>query len=276
MAAKRRRWRWLGLAALILLVGTVIALASYQSNWIYYPRRYEPTILTHLPAGIAALHYRTGQGDQVSFYQAPASGRAPQRLWLFCDGQGNVALEWSYAPAQINDPEAGYLFFDYPGFGLCAGSCTPGRILEASEAAVEALRRHLGLTPEQFAPRLGVFGYSLGTAAVMQYAARHPVRRIVLGAPFTSLVEMGHRMFFWPCGEFLWHRFDNQARLAEVALQNSRPPVLIVHGDRDDTIPVEMPTRLAAPYPGWVERLLVPGGDHNSVATDALRRLAAP
>jgi pimeloyl-ACP methyl ester carboxylesterase len=272
-SSRRRRQLNIGLAALCIvgLLGLVIVL--FQDRLIYYPYRYAPAVWQQLPLNFEPLRYRTSQGAQVSFYRRPAAGGAPLRIWLICNGQGNYALEWADLLPQVGDRDAGFLLLDYPGYGFCEGACTPGRILAASEGAVEALRIKLGLPQDQLATRLGVFGYSLGTAPALHYAARHPVRRVVVVAPFTSLVDMGNAMFFWPCGQLIWHRFDNVARLAEISRQNPRPAVLIVHGDQDTDIPATMSEKLAAPYSGWVQRNVVAGADHETVLNEALRML---
>jgi uncharacterized protein len=264
------------LLTLAIVAGACIVLVSQQSRWIYYPRQYEASTWDALPSGVEPLRFRTNQGAQVAFYVRPESGGDPQRLWLLCTGQGGLALEWLDSLPLIADREAGFLLLDYPGCGFCEGSCTPGRILASCEGAVEALRSHLGLPSEQMAARLGVLGYSFGTGVAAQYAAKHPVRRVVLAAPYTSLVDVANHMYIWPCGQFLWHRYNTEARFAEIAAQQPRPSVLLVHGAKDDCIPVAMSAHLAAPYPGWIDRLVLPNGDHNSVVEDALRSLRGP
>jgi pimeloyl-ACP methyl ester carboxylesterase len=241
---------------------------------VYAPERYEPSMWDRIPPSLEVLRYRIDQGAQTSFYAPPASGREPVRLWLMFPGQGDTALTWPGVLAGGADTDAGFLLLEYPGSGFCTGSCTPGRILAASEAAAECLRIRLGWSPESFASRLGVFGYSLGSAMALQYAARHAVRRIIVAAPFTTLAEMGNLMYFWPCGDLLRDRLDNVARLAEIASQPHRPPLVIVHGDQDDTIPVQLSERLAAPYRDWIERIVVPGADHDMVMPYAVRQLA--
>lgn len=275
-SSTRRNKLSIGLSVLFILGLVGLAIVLFQGRLIYYPYRYAPQVWQQLPLNFEPLRYRTSQGAQVSFYRRPASGGEPLRIWLMCNGQGNYALEWADLLPQVGDRDAGFILLDYPGYGFCEGSCTPGRILAASEGAVEALRLKLGLPAAQFAARLGVFGYSLGTAPALHYAAKHPVRRVVVAAPFTSLVDMGNAMYFWPCGQLLWQRFDNRARLAEIARQNPRPSVLIVHGDHDEDIPVTMSGELAAPYPGWVELNVVAGADHGTVLIAALRMLGKP
>jgi pimeloyl-ACP methyl ester carboxylesterase len=266
----------LGLFALLPLGVVVLGLTACQGRMIYPGQRYAQEMWQRIPPGLEPLRYATDQGQQVSFYLPPRGGGEPKRLWLVCNGNGGYALQWPDILPAAGDREAGFLLFEYPGYGFSEGSCTPGRILAASEAAVASLRARLALPEGELEARLGVFGHSLGAATALQYAARHPVRRIVLAAPFTSMVDMGHRMLFWPAGQLVWHRFDNRARLAEISRQEPRPRVQIVHGGADLMIPPEMSAELAEPYPGWIEREVVPAADHDQVALDAVILLGKP
>lgn len=266
----RRLARYASLFALLPLGIVVLGMAACQGRIIYPGQRYAQEMWERLPPQLQPLRYTTGEGQQVSFYLPPRSGGEPKRLWLICNGNGGYALQWPDILPAARDREAGYLLFEYPGYGFSEGSCTPGRILAANEAAVAALRTHLALPEGEFEARLGVFGHSLGAATALQYAARHRVRRIILAAPFTSMVDMGHHMLFWPAGQLVWHRFDNAGRLAEIARQEPRPPVLIVHGGADLMIPPEMSAELAAPYPGWIQREVFPAADHDEVVIDAM------
>jgi pimeloyl-ACP methyl ester carboxylesterase len=272
----RRLARVAALFALLPLAVVLLGLAACQSRLIYPAPQYAPVMWERLPPSLAVLRYRTDQGEQVSFYQPPRDGGAPERLWLVCSGNGGCALAWHDLLRAAPDGKAGFLLLDYPGYGFSAGSCSPERILAASEAAVEALRVHLGLDRTDFHRRLGVLGHSLGAAAALQYAARHPVARIVLAAPFTSLAEAANHLLCWPAGWLVVHRFDNRARLAEIARQLPRPPVLIVHGEADTMLPVAFGRDLAAAWPDWVVLTTIPGVGHNDIAGDAVLRLTAP
>lgn len=258
----------------IVPIGVVcLSLAACQGRLIYPAQRYAQVMWERIPPTCEALRYETGEGKQVSFYQHPRSGGEPKRLWLVCGGNGSVALAWHDLLQTAPDAEAGFLLLDYPGYGFSEGSCTPGRILAASEAAVDALGTRLALPRAELDRRLGVFGHSLGAAAALQYAARHPVRRVVLAAPFTTMADMANRQFFWPLGWLVWHRFDNEARLDEVLARPDPPPVTILHGDLDSLIPSSMGRSLADAHPQAVTFRLVPGADHDDVAMDAIREL---
>jgi hypothetical protein len=111
-----------------------------------------------------------------------------------------------------------------------------------------------------------VLGHSLGAAAALQLASEREVAQVVLLAPFTSMLEMARRTVGRPLAQFLRHRFDNRARLAEVLERFPATRVTIIHGTRDEIIPVSMGRELAASAPDRIEYLELPDADHNSLA----------
>jgi pimeloyl-ACP methyl ester carboxylesterase len=258
----------LTLAALAVLIPIAITV---ERRLVYCAKPYPPETWQQLPPRLEVLRYRTGQGAQVAFYLPPSDGGEPQRLWLMCQGQGGQALGF---PGQIwehGDRGAGHLLCDFPGYGFCEGASTPGRILESQLAAVATLRQRLGWDEARLAERLCVFGYSLGSGVAARFAARQPVRRIILAAAYTSLSEMADRTHGWPCGLLLWHRFDTEDRLHEIAARQPRPRLQLIHGTEDRCIPLEMAQRMAAAHPGWAELTVVPGIDHNATSVAGMR-----
>ena len=261
----RLHWlRWLKIPLLTVL-GCLLVLAACQGFLIYPAPRYPAQMQEHLPREVTPLPCTTDQGAQTSWLLTQGDPRQVQTWWVAFGGNGMAALQWCDLLAPRLSRGEGFLLVDYPGYGLNEGSCTPGRLLRASEAAVAALAARLGTTPEDLGPRLSLLGHSLGAAVALQHAAAHPPRRLVLCAPFTSMVAMGHRALFWPCGQLIWHRFDNRDRLDDLARLPTPPSVLILHGTDDRLIPPTMGRELAAAHPAFVTFVEVPGADHNSL-----------
>lgn len=260
-----------------LLVVSLMVLIPLgcQGRMIHPAQRYtagKAGVVASLPPQIQPVVYHTSEGDQTSFSFVPR-GPVPERLWLVCNGNASCALAWSGMLSEYGDPHAGYLLFDYPGYGVNEGSASPFAVQEAAVAAVEAWRLHLQLSRPELDRRMGVLGHSLGAAAALQYAAVHSVRRIIVAAPFTSMVDMGHHLLFWPCGYLIWHRYDNVAQLAEIARQVPRPSIIILHGAADTVIPPDMSAKLAQSWPEWVHRRVIAEQTHNDIAIDAVRLL---
>jgi pimeloyl-ACP methyl ester carboxylesterase len=259
----------LGTSLTLLLVTMV--LYSLQDSMIYHPKRYATGFRISRKWPVPSeIQYRTSQGQQTAFYVPPKGGKGqlPQRMWIMFNGNGSLALHWRQSLEQDPDPQAGFLLVEYPGYGLCEGRPSPETILESSQKAMTALAGHLHADRQKLYRHLNLLGFSLGTAAALQLAVNVDAERVVLVSPFTSMAEMARLVVGWPLCLLLAHRFDNQARLAELAKRSSPPEVIILHGDRDGTVPVEMSRHLARLFHGWIQYHELPGKGHQVYITD--------
>lgn len=270
----RRAWRQaravsvgLGLSA----AAVVLALTCFQDRLIYPAPHYGEATLSALPSGLVALHDPLQPESVMGFYRAPLGGGLPKRLWLAFGGNGDLALSYDslLSPSVTNDQA--FLMIEYPGYGARAGQPSPEALLAESERTVAQLAAHLGTTTAVLESRTAVLGYSLGSAAALQYAARHPVSRIVLFAPFTSMLDMARRVVGSPLCQVLRHRYDNVAALATIQ-RRGLPPLTILHGSDDALIPPSMGRALAATAPGSRFEL-VPNARHQDVLELAQARL---
>lgn len=260
---------WPPLRRLALVVGcsvlggyAVLAVVLYiaQDGMIYHPRPYTPAVLQQLPTGLVALR----DGDSlVGFYRPPRDGGEVQRLWFCFGGNADHALGWAGFAEEHARAGTGFLLLEYPGYGACTGKPSPSTMLAANERAVVLLAAHLGLDVAEVHRRAAGVGHSLGAAALLTYAAKHPLRRLILISPFTTMKDMARRTVGWPLCELLEHRFDNHARLADLAA-TGLPPITIIHGDRDQLIPLAMSRDLVAAHPG-IHLSVIVGGGHNDV-----------
>jgi pimeloyl-ACP methyl ester carboxylesterase len=166
------------------------------------------------------------------------------------------------------------LLVDFPGYGDCHGSPTPSRIRETFAVVVPLAMEELGWTLPRDADKLRFFGHSLGGAACLISATEFHIQRGVLLSPFTSTMDMTREVIGLPLGFLVWHRYDNSARLAELAARGPGK-VVILHGTKDEVIPVTMSRALAARYPQLVTFQEVPDGHHNDVSELAPEALAA-
>lgn len=199
----------------------------------------------------------TAGGEPVSaWWLPPAREGAPALLMLHGNGENLATMHESGLFRDFARLGAGVLAVDYPGYGRSAGTPGEERNAAAAEAGWDWLR---GETPTR---RHVLVGWSLGAAVAAQVAARRgrEVDALILLSPWDDLAGVAAVHFPRPLTAMLSERYDTVEAGPRIAC-----PCLVVHGDRDQIIPVELGRRAFAAMPQpkrWVE---VPGAGHNDL-----------
>jgi pimeloyl-ACP methyl ester carboxylesterase len=273
-----RRFRWTLYP--ILIIGFPLGLITgCQSKLIYFPRSYARGTTAEWKTKTEGryIDFTTSQGHQRAFLQGNL--QTPRNLWLVCGGNGTLALDWSDWLQTHVPAEDAWLLFDFPGYGDCEGSPSPGNIRESLKAGLPLAFQKVGWAGNPGPGKLRFFGHSLGCAATLMAASEFGIQRGVLISPFTSTMDMSRALTGLPLGFLVWHRFDNSARLAELS-KRGPGEIIILHGTDDEVIPVGMSRILAARHPGIVRLTELPRGRHNTIqdqnpqlVSDAVRRI---
>jgi hypothetical protein len=79
-----------------------------------------------------------------------------------------------------------------------------------------------------------VIGYSVGTASAAMITALENPRKLVLIAPYYSLIDMTYRSYPFIPSFLLKYKFETNEHLKKI-----KEPVLLVHGDKDVVLPFE-------------------------------------
>lgn len=207
----------------------------------------EKVIVWHVPAqpGHQVVLYFPGNGD----FLAGVVGRFKA---LTADGTGLVALS-------------------YRGYAGSSGSPSEyGLLLDAEAAYAFATARYQ-------AYRIVAWGFSLGTGVATAIAARHPVAKLILEAPYTSTVDIAsYRLKIVPVSLLMRDQFHSDQRIAKVNV-----PLLVMHGTDDPAIPFQFGERLFAMAHEPKQFVGFPGGGHNDLdrfgaMAVALRFINAP
>lgn len=242
---------------------------SSQDSMIFHPEEYMRGDHLAVPPRTMRLNYKTSAGQQSAWYTPPRSAdpnAIPETLWILFNGNASLALFWTDTIKKAPDPDAGFLVFDYPGYGDSEGKPSIATITEAAEGAINALASHLKTDPETLtAQKIRLLGYSLGGAVALDSATRHPVDRIVLAAPFTTMRAMADRIVNPYLSWLLAHPFDNLKSLETLSQLPSPPKIIITHGITDPAIPIEMSRELKRRWPGLIELVEVEHATHTSI-----------
>ena len=196
------------------------------------------------------IDYRSADGIALRGALVRADPEAPVAVYF----HGNAESAAQNLPFAADLASRGISVFlaEYRGFGGLQGEPTEDGLYADGEAAVDAVLA-TGTPPE----RLLLIGRSLGSGVATELALRKPAALLVLISPYTSMVDMGKGIAGPAASLAVPDRYDNLGKIARV-----RCPVVILHGDRDDVIPVTMGRKLAAAAPG-ITYVEVVGASHN-------------
>jgi uncharacterized protein len=225
---------------------------------VYFGNRmfiYFPDEARILPAeaglnSVEEIEFTAADSTKLVAWYAPSRDGKPTILYF----HGNAANAANRAPkiAMMLESGFGVFYLNNRGYGGSGGSPTEARNVADAIAAYDKLKG------------LGVFvayGESLGSGQAVRLAAKRPVSGVVLEAPLTSTIDVARSIYFWlPLSLLITDQYNLEHDIGAVTA-----PLLILHGEQDEVIPVEMGRRVfrAGNKPKRIETF--PQGKHNDL-----------
>ncbi len=219
--------------ALLVYAAVVGLLYLGQRQLLYLPRTTTPQPADWGAEDMAVARYPTEDGLTLAGWHSPAEpGRATVVYFHGNAGHyGDRALKTRY----LREAGYGLLLAGYRGYGGNPGRPTEQGLKADGRAAVAWLQAR-GVPPH----RIVLYGESLGSGVAVPLAAGRSIGAVVLEAPFTSITDVAARLYFFaPVRWLLRDRFESIEIIGQVDA-----PLLIVHGERDTTVPVDHGRRL--------------------------------
>ena len=190
-------------------------------------------------AVLSALHFR----------QRDAKG-----LIFFLHGNGGSLREW--LPSTDVYRRAGFDVFmvDYRGYGK-----STGRIQSEAQLHADVRAAWDSVSGEYRGRPIVLYGRSLGTGLATKLATQVDAQLLVLVSPYFSLLAAARERFPWVPGFVMRYPMRTDQWLPRVTL-----PVLMLHGDRDEVVPVEHAERLLALLPS-AQLVRLPQANHEDI-----------
>jgi pimeloyl-ACP methyl ester carboxylesterase len=230
----------------------------------------EPPDAVAVPYEEASIYTADGVELQGWFFKQDR----PSPTLLFCHGTSyNASDMWvTDERAQafnqfLRGVGCNFLVFDYRGYGRNGGTASEEGTYTDAAAALGWLHGRADVDPAT----IFFYGFSLGSGVATELALREPSAGLILRAPFTSMRDMiidWDARFRIPLALAPWlpiTRYDNLAKAHRLDR-----PLLVMHGDADNTVPEVMGQRIFEAAPKPKRYVVFSGIDHTDLATDML------
>jgi pimeloyl-ACP methyl ester carboxylesterase len=234
-----------------------------ETSLIYFPER--EIRLTPANVGLAYddLTLRTGDGVDINAWYIPCEGADRTLLW-FHGNAGNMGDRVEQIRVYRDRWRVHQLVIDYRGYGRSDGDLSEEGTYEDARTAVKYLVEQRNVPPD----RLVLFGRSLGAAVAVQMALEFDCAGLMLESPFASIREMA-KVHYPVIGSLfpLRIRYESIAKIGRL-----RVPLLILHGDRDDIVPLNQGRKLYDAAPEPKQLFIVRDAGHNDILERADER----
>ena len=244
--------KWFVLPLLIIFIGFNV--------WIYFNQE----LMTFFPYELEQDHqfdfrnttfeegkvYTESDGE-ISYIKFKAFG---ERKGLVFHSHGNAGNMQTSAGAYEFWTKNGYdyIIWDYAEFGKSTGDLDEATFLKTAKEVFAKLKE------DYDEDEIILQGHSLGTSVTLYLAKKFEVKKVVLLAPFYDIIDMAKLRF--PVADWMVSFPLNSSKF----IKEVDEPILIFHGNKDETIPIEQGIKLSK-LKKDAEFVLIDGQPHSRI-----------
>jgi fermentation-respiration switch protein FrsA (DUF1100 family) len=260
---------WISIIVVGIYAGLVVALYFGQRSLMYFPttQRTAPADAGLPQAEEVVLE--TSDGEKVIAWHVPPKSGKP--IVIFFHGNGDFLAGRAARFRELAAAGVGVLALSFRGYAGSTGQPTEEGLHRDAMAAYD-------FAAARYAPdRIVLWGFSLGSGVAVALAAKRPIGKLVLEAPYTSTADVAASIYpFVPVRLLMKDQFHSDERIQAV-----KAPILFLQGERDQAIPISIGERLFAMAPEPKRFVRFPQGHHEDlenygVVSVVLKFLAEP
>lgn len=243
----------------------LVVLGLCALGFVRLARRVEQSLLYHpdptyaLPSSALAggrvreISLQVAPNVKVFAWYLPAADGRPTLLYFH--GNGGSLIGRSDVFERYASAGVGVFMMSYRGYSGSTGMPSQRANIADALLAYDALCQ-LGVSARDIV----VYGESLGTGVAVQLATKRSVAGVILDAPYTAIVDVAELHYpYLPARWFMRDRYLTRNFIVKLSA-----PLLVVHGEADVVIPVEMGHALAKAAGGPADIKTYPGAGHTN------------
>ncbi len=232
----------------IALIGLIYIL---QRSMLYFP---PADYLSPQAVNVPMDEIKNEAGEVVSWWAPPSSERG--KVVMVFHGNGSAIYSNYDIFNDFIQAGHGVLSVGYPGYPGQGGKATQTALVDSAVAQYEWI-----LAQGIAADRIAFYGTSLGSGVAAQLTTIHEPSILFVDAPFNSTLDMAKRTIrFAPVGLLMKDTFRSDLALANISV-----PLIWMHGDADNIVPLSQGQKLYDGYKGPKSAHIIARGQHNNL-----------
>ena len=215
---------------LLILIYFVITVVVYffQRKLLYHP--FSPQITGKgLIHNFETINFKTSDNFELKgWFHLKNSNK---KTILFLHGNAGNLDNRIDKLNSLGSMEINFLIIAWRGYSGNLGSPSEVGLYKDALGAIKWLNEK-GISNDQIV----LYGESLGTAIATEVGQNKNFAGIILEAPFTSMVDMGQKIYpIFPVRFLLKDKYESKNKI-----KNLKSPILVLHGRKDKIVPFYM------------------------------------
>ena len=215
---------------LLILIYFVITVVVYffQRKLLYHP--FSPQITGKgLIHNFETINFKTSDNFELKgWFHLKNSNK---KTILFLHGNAGNLDNRIDKLNSLGSMDINFLIISWRGYSGNPGNPSEAGLYKDALSGIEWLNKK-GISNDQIV----LYGESLGTAITTEVAQNENFAGIILEAPFTSMVDMGQKIYpIFPVKFLLKDKYESKNKI-----KNIKSPILVLHGRKDRIVPFYM------------------------------------
>ena len=215
---------------LLILIYFVITVVVYffQRKLLYHP--FSPQITGKgLIHNFQTINFKTSDNFELKgWFHLKNSNK---KTILFLHGNAGNLDNRIDKLNFLGNMDINFLIISWRGYSGNPGNPSEKGLYKDALGGIEWLNKK-GISND----RIILYGESLGTAITTEVAQNENFAGIILEAPFTSMVDMGQKIYpIFPVKFLLKDKYESKNKI-----KNIKSPILVLHGRKDKIVPFYM------------------------------------
>lgn len=240
--------------ALVLGLAILIYTTLYfiQESLIFNPSTLSKDFKFNFKQDFEEVYLKAQDG--TSLHSVLFKSKAKKGVILFLHGNGKTIEHWGLGADFYIEQGYDIFYLDYRGYGK-----SEGKITSEKQFVADAQLAYDYLKDKYDEKDIILSGTSMGTGLATQLASKNKAKLLLLNAPYSSLEAIILE------SSFLVPSFIIKYKLkTDEAIKKVNCPIVIFHGNNDETIPHQHSLRLQKANPKLTLHIL-DGFGHNNI-----------